>query len=254
MDFSSFSKRDYSLLRFTLIVYRWLFVAPFLTLTTFLIGTLITILSLLGMPDFASRTFGPLWARLNIAASLMSVKVEGLHNLDAKTSYVIVANHQSLVDIYVVYGYLPKDFKWVMKKELRSIPILGIACEAMGHIIVDRSNTEAALDTINAARERITDGMSVVFFPEGTRSRLGDLKPFKKGAFRLAIELELPILPVVIHGTDKILPSDTTDLVPGKATLEILPPIETASLGEHDIRALSSQARRAIQKSLDQAV
>ncbi len=251
MDLSSFSKRGDSLFTFAFIAYKWLFVIPFLVFTTFVIGSLITLLSLLGMPDLSSRVFGPLWARLNIAVSLVTVKVEGLHNLDPQTSYIIAANHQSLVDIYVIYGYLPTNFKWVMKKELRSVPILGVACEAMGHIIVDRSNTNAALGTINLARARIINGKSVLFFPEGTRSRSGSLMPFKKGAFRLAVELGLPILPVVIHGTNKILPSDTTDLAPGNARLEILPPIETSGMDEHDIGELSNLTRNAIQNCLD---
>lgn len=251
MDLSSFSKRDDSLFTFAFIAYKWLFVIPFLVFTTFVIGSLITLLSLLGMPDLSSRVFGPLWARLNIAVSLVTVKVEGLHNLDPQTSYIIAANHQSLIDIYVIYGYLPTNFKWVMKKELRSVPILGVACEAMGHIIVDRSNTNAALGTINLARARIINGMSVLFFPEGTRSRSGSLMPFKKGAFRLAVELGLPILPVVIHGTNKILPSDTTDLAPGNARLEILPPIETSGMDEHDIGELSNLTCNAIQNCLD---
>ena len=138
-----------------------------------------------------------------------------------------------------------------MKKELRSVPILGVACGTMGHIIVDRSNTGAALETINLARKRIIDGMSVLFFPEGTRSRADRLMPFKKGAFRLAVELGLPILPVVIHGANKILPCDTADLVRGNARLEILPPIETSGMDEHDIGELSNLTRDAIQNRLD---
>lgn len=253
MDSSRFDQPDYSPFRLIFAAYKWLFVVPVLLITTALIGSLITVLSLLGMPNFSSRVFGPIWAKLNIAASMMTVKVEGLKNLDPGASYIIAANHQSLVDIYVVYGHLPKDFKWVMKKELRAIPILGVACEAMGHIIVDRTNTEAAIESINSARRKIADGMSVVFFPEGTRSRNGTLKPFKKGAFRLAVELNLPILPIVIHGTNNILPSDTLDLTPGRARLEILPAISTIGMTERDIEELSNLTQTAIQKSLNES-
>ena len=118
------------------------------------------------MPDLLSRVFGHLWAKLNIAVSLVTVKVEDLHNLDPQTSYIIAANHQSMVDIYAICGYLPTNFKWVMKKKLHSVPTLGVACGTMGHIIVDRSNTGAALETINLARKRIIDGMSVLFSPK----------------------------------------------------------------------------------------
>ncbi|MEX2326995.1 MAG: lysophospholipid acyltransferase family protein, partial [Pseudomonadales bacterium] len=104
--------------------------------------------------DFSSRVLGRAWARLNMAVSSMQVDVVGRDKVAPGQSYIIVANHQSLVDIYVLYGCLDMDIKWVMKKELRSVPVLGIACEMMGHIIVDRSNTEAALQSINAARDR----------------------------------------------------------------------------------------------------
>lgn len=203
-----------------------------------------------GLADFSSRVLGRTWARLNMAVSMMRINVVGKEKVIPGQSYIIVANHQSLVDIYVLYGYLGMDIKWVMKKELRAVPVLGMACEMMGHIIVDRSNTDAALQSINAARDRIKNGISVVFFPEGTRSRNGELRPFKKGAFRLAQELGLPILPVTIHDTRKVLPSDTTEIVPGKVTLEFNDPIPTKGLSQAEIALLSDQVRSAITNSL----
>lgn len=208
------------------------------------------VFSLIGAPDFASRYFATAWARFNSAVSMMSINVKGLENLDKSRSYVIVANHQSLCDIYVLYGFLGVDFKWVMKKELRAVPVLGLACELMGHILIDRTDTDAALETINSARSRIVNGMSVVFFPEGTRSRNGELRSFKKGAFRFARDMGLPVLPVVIHGTKDILPSDTIDLMPGEATLEILPAIEPVDLGEQDTAKIAQRVREQIATAL----
>ena len=89
----------------------------------------------------------------------------------AKQSYVIVSNHQSQYDILLMYGWLGTDFRWVMKKELRRVPVLGLACEKLGHIYVDRSDSAAAVASLNAARKKLVNGTSVVFFPEGTRSR-----------------------------------------------------------------------------------
>lgn len=232
-------------------IYKWGIVVPFLALSTAVIGSLICVLSMLGMPDFASKVLGTLWARLNMAVSLMSIEVVGADKIDKTQSYVVVANHQSMVDIYVLYGYLGLNFKWVMKKELRAVPVLGIACEMMGHILIDRSNTEAAVNSINEARHRITNGISIVFFPEGTRSRTGELKTFKKGAFRLAQELGLPILPVTIHNSRYILPSDTMDLFPGKVKLEFNEPILTTDTESNNVTALSNQARNAIQQTLN---
>ena len=225
-------------------------VAPLLAISTLLIGTTILILSAVGAQNFASRVFATFWARFNSVASGMIVTQSGTEHLDPTQSYVIVANHQSLYDIYVLYGYLGVDIKWVMKSELRSVPVLGIACEAMGHILIDRSNTEASLHSINSARSRIRNGISVVFFPEGTRSRNGDLKTFKKGAFRFAQEMGLPILPVAIHGTKDILPSDTIDLMPGHARIEILPAIDTKGMQPEDVNDLSRQTKDAIGRAL----
>lgn len=204
------------------------------------------------MPDLASRVFGTAWARVNMVATLMRIKTYGKEKIDKNQSYVVVANHQSLLDIFVVYGYSGIDFKWVMKKELRSIPIFGLACEMMGHIIVDRSNSKAALESINRARERIRDGMSVVFFAEGTRSRDGEVEQFKKGAFRFALELGLPILPISIHDTCRILPSDTVDWYPGEVKLKFHDPISTAGLDSTDILSLRDQTRKVIADALKQ--
>lgn len=230
--------------------YKWIVVAPFLAFSTLFLGIIIMLLCVVGAPNFASRVFATAWAKINSAVATMSVKVEGAEHIDPTQSYIIVANHQSLLDIYAMYGFLGIDFKWVMKKELRAVPVLGIACELMGHILIDRSNTDAALASINNAKARVKDGMSVVFFPEGTRSRNGDLRQFKKGAFRFAQEMSLPILPVVIHGTKDILPSDTIDLAPGEATIEILEPIPTEGLGVDDVADLTRKTRESIAAAL----
>ena len=205
--------------------YKWVFVLPILVLTTTILGSFIIVLSFLGAPDYASRVFGTLWAKINTKAALIGVQTTGKEHIRQGQSYVVVANHQSLLDIYLLYGYLGIDVKWVMKQELRAVPVLGLACEMMGHVIVDRSNTASALASMERARERIKDGMSVIFFAEGTRSRSGELKPFKKGAFRMAQELNLPILPVTIQNTRHILPSDTIDLRPGFTRMIIGKPI-----------------------------
>jgi len=239
-------------LKLVFTAYKWIVVAPTLAFSTIILGALIIVVSALGAPNLASRVFATAWARLNSAVSIMSVRHKGMENLDPSRSYVVVSNHQSLYDIYVLYGFLGVDFKWIMKRELRSVPVLGMACAAMGHIMIDRSNTKAALESINGARSRIVDGMSVVFFPEGTRSRNGELKAFKNGAFRFALEMGLPILPVVIHGTKDILPSDTVDLRPGQATIEILPAIETTGLSAETFTELSDQVHDQIGLALNQ--
>lgn len=232
-------------------IYKWGVVAPFLALSTFVIGSCVIVFSMAGMPDFASRVFGTLWARLNMAVSMIGIDIEGAEKVDPNQSYVIVANHQSMIDIYVLYGYLGIDIKWVMKKELRAVPVLGMACEKMGHILIDRADTGGAVESINKARDKIANGISIVFFAEGTRSRNGELKNFKKGAFRLAQELGLPILPVTIHNTRFVLPSDTLELMPGRVKLVFNDPIPTVGLAPGDVPALANRTREVIRQSLE---
>ena len=215
--------------------YKWLIVVPLLLLSTLVLGTLIMLMCLLGAADFASRWIAGLWARLNAMVTLMKVDVEGREHLQPGQSYILAANHLSLVDIYLLYGFTGLDLKWVMKKELRRVPVLGKACEMMGHIYVDRSNTEAALQSIEAARERVRDGMCVVFFPEGTRSRTTELRPFKKGAFRMALDLGIPVVPISIHNTQKVLPSDTLDWRPGRVKLIFHEPVQVTPGNLNDI-------------------
>ena len=227
-------------------IYAWLVFAPILGLSTVFFGTATVILLFFLKPRLVSTLCGKSWARVNSFFTPMHVTVIGRENVDPRQSYVIVSNHQSQFDIFMLYGWLDIDFKWVMKQELRKVPAIGIACERLGHIYVDRSNREAALASINAAKQRIVDGTSVLFFPEGTRSRDKHMRPFKKGAFRMALDLQLPILPVTILGTRDILPSDTLDLYPGRATMIIHPPIAVDSYDNTRLTELINRTREVI--------
>lgn len=231
-------------------VYKWLVVIPVLGISTLIFGTLVVAFSLSGFPDLASRVFGTWWARLNLAVSMIRVEIENRDVVDPGRSYVVIANHQSLIDIYLLYGCSGLEIKWVMKQELRSVPIIGLACQVMGHIYIDRSNTEAAIASINQGQNRVRNGISIVFFPEGTRSRRDELLPFKKGAFRLAKELQLPILPISIHGTNRVLPSDTMDLRPGTVKLRFHEPIDTSEQPTKDAAELAESTRDLIAQAL----
>lgn len=232
-------------------VYKWLVIIPVLVIVTTFVCINIIPLSFLGFPDFASRVFGTFWARVNLFTMLGGITVEGAEKIDKSQSYIVAANHQSLIDIYVIYGYLGLDIKWVMKKELQKIPLMGKACEVMGHIIVDRSNSQAAIANINNARTSLLRGNSVIFFPEGTRSSDGNLLPFKKGAFRLATELNLPILPIVIQGTRDILPSHTMIWRPGTIEMKILDPISAEEVSASSVNELSAKTRSIIEEGLN---
>jgi 1-acyl-sn-glycerol-3-phosphate acyltransferase len=187
-----------------------------------------------------------MWANLNCILTPVFVKVKGRENIDPKQSYVIVVNHQSAYDIIILYARLGIYFKWLMKKEIRKIPGIGFGSQAIGHILIDRSSTKAAIETINYAKSKIKDGTSMLIFPEGTRSRTHDMLPFKKGAFWFAFDLNLPILPVTINGTREILPSETMNLLSGKAEIIIHPPININNYSKDNMADLIEKTRNLI--------
>jgi 1-acyl-sn-glycerol-3-phosphate acyltransferase len=226
--------------------YKWLVVLPVLVLSTVVLGIIAILASFVVKPSRVSALTGAPWARLNARVTPMLIEVSGRSHLNPAQSYVLVSNHQSLYDILLLYGWLGIDFRWVMKKELRKIPVLGVACERMGHIFIDRSNRKAALATIENARKRITNGTSVLFFPEGTRTKDGRLGRFKTGAFRMAIDLKLPVLPMTILGTREILPAGSRELRPGRARLIIHPPVSTEGLDAGGFQDLLDEVRGII--------
>jgi 1-acyl-sn-glycerol-3-phosphate acyltransferase len=233
--------------------YKYLVFAPFLGLSTLVFACIAVFLCLFVKPRFVSAITGVPWARLNAMMTPMRLTVRGRENVDPRQSYVVVSNHQSHYDIFVLYGYLGIDFRWIMKQELRKVPAIGVSCDMLGHIFIDRSNHVAAMATIEAAKERITGGTSVLFFPEGTRSRTGNLRVFKKGAFHFARDLGLPILPVTIVGTRDVLPADGIDLKPGRAELIIHPPVDLEGDSRQEIAALMGRVRDTIAAPLGDA-
>ena len=227
--------------------YKWFFLLPFFLVNSIFFGVLAVIISLLFNEKVGSYVGGVVWANLNCMLTPVVIHLRGRENIQKLQSYVIVANHQSAYDILVLYARLGIDFKWVMKKEIRKIPGIGFGSKAVGHIFIDRSSAKAALASINAAKSKIKDGTSVVFFPEGTRSHTREMLPFKKGAFRFAFELNLPVLPVTINGTRSILPSGSTNLFPGKAEILIHPPIDIRNYTEENIQDLMDISRKFIE-------
>ncbi len=243
--------RRYKILYYPYQLYKFFAYIPLLVLSTTFCGIVATLLAILVGPRSGSF-MGIVWSRFNCWVTPMLVRVRGRENMDRNQSYILAVNHQSQFDIFVMYGYFPQDFRWVMKAELRKIPFLGYSCYKIGHIFIDRKNTQAAVEQINAAKKRITPGTSVIFFPEGTRSYSGELGEFKKGAFKFAMDTGLPVLPVTIIGTRTVLPNNSMDLFPGKATMVIHKPIETKGYTDETIQELMDRTKASIQKGLDE--
>jgi len=226
--------------------YRWLVFVPSFIVVTFITMIAIMFFRKVANAEFAGKHVASRWARITAKLIPMSVSVSGKQFIEQGQSYVIVANHQSFSDIFLVYGWIGVDFKWVMKKSIKQFPLIGNCCRNLDHIFIDRSDSESAIRTINQARNKIISGTSVFFFPEGTRSENSRMLSFKKGSFRLALDLGLPILPVTLNGTEKILPKNTMRLIPGPVEMIIHSPIDTSSCDHEDMDKLIEKTRSII--------
>ena len=227
--------------------YAWLVLMPFVALWSLLCGWLTVLVSVVVNPRIANSYVAVPWAKVISWLTPMLVQVQGSENLDSSRTCVVVSNHASQYDILLVYGWLKLDVKWVMKLELRKVPGIGVGCEKVGHIFVDRRRPDKARQAISEALERLGDGVGILFFPEGTRSLDGRILPFKTGAFRTAAEQGLPVVPITLLGTADILPAKTLSVFPGRARMVIHPAIETDGRKPRD---LLNEARKAIASAL----
>jgi 1-acyl-sn-glycerol-3-phosphate acyltransferase len=228
-------------------IYAWLILFPLVAILTLLFSALTIIFASLVNPEWASRVFAATWGKVLALLTPVSVTVEGSEHARQGQSYVVAINHQSQYDILVVYGWLKLDLKWVIKQELRKIPGIGLGCEKAGHIFIDRRDPKQASRAIRAALARLGNGVGILFFPEGTRSMDGHLLPFKKGAFRLAIDQDIPVLPVTLVGTRDIMPARSLKPFPGSVRMIIHPAITPQG---KDVEQLLEETRRAISSAL----
>lgn len=182
------------------------------------------------------------WGILKIGGIRLMVK--GLEHLDSSRQYIFMANHQSNIDIPVLVQSLTKfELRWVAKKELLFVPLFGWAMWASKHIVVDRSNRSAAMGSLRKARERIEGGISVVVFPEGTRSADGQFLPFKRGGFVLAVKTQTPVVPITINGSGTILPRGDWRMRGGEIEVIVSDPVPLDQYHAGNIRGLLSHVR-----------
>jgi 1-acyl-sn-glycerol-3-phosphate acyltransferase len=162
-----------------------------------------------------------------------------------------MSNHQSNFDIPVLLGHLNVQFRWLAKMELFKIPIFGHAMRKAGYISIDRNNREAAFESLKAAAHKIKSGVSILIFPEGTRSRDGKMRPFKKGGFVMALDSGAPIVPIVLTGTRSIMTKGRFRINPGKVSMMIHQPIQTSEYTRETKDALMERVRRVICEGLE---
>jgi 1-acyl-sn-glycerol-3-phosphate acyltransferase len=193
--------------------------------------------------------YARLWGKVALWANRVKVKVEGMEHLKEEGPYIFMSNHQGSYDIFALLGHLPFQFKWLAKKELFSIPFFGWTMAVAGYISIDRKGTRETVEAMNKAAERIRDGMSVVIFPEGSRSQDGTIQPFKKGGFTLAIKAKVPIVPLALTGSREIMPKDRLTATAGEIRIRMGQPIETARYSIKNRKDLMEKVREMILKN-----
>ena len=233
------------------IIYQLVIALPLIVLAS-LITSITTIVGcFVGNGHFWGYYPGKLWSRFICFILLLPVKVEGRENLAKGQSYVFVANHQGAFDIFLIYGYLCRNFKWMMKHQLRKMPLVGPACAAAKHIFVDKRGPKKIKETYDKARNTLRDGMSLVVFPEGARTFTGHMAHFRRGAFMLADELQLPVVPLTINGSFDVFPRTAHRVTWHPMKLTIHKPIPPEGSGPESEKETMEKAYEAIMQSLD---
>ena len=192
-------------MKFFYILYQYLIAWPILAVLT-MFTAIFTVCTIPWKNAEFVHKVQQFWSRSFFWLMFLPVSVDGEEHIRKGQSYVFVANHQSMFDVWLVYGWLPVIFKWLMKAELRKVPFVGTGCKAAGHIFVDRRNAKAAMESLKEVEKQLVNGVCTVIFPEGTRSKDGSLGRFKRGAFQIALDLQLPVIPISLSGCYQAMP------------------------------------------------
>ena len=219
---------------------------PLIYLYTLVMGSLSLTLSLYDPGGRRQHWCAKAWCRLIARTSGARVRVHGAEHIKPHTSYVFLSTHQSYMDIPAMLGYLPAQLRIAAKKILFRIPFMGWHLWRAGHIPIDRSSTENAVLSMQRAAGYLQHGICAFVFPEGTRSRDGLLHGFKKGGFKLALQAQVPIIPITIIGSRQILPPDSIIFRPGPIDMYVDEPIPTEGLSDGDIEMLMRRVRSSM--------
>lgn len=226
----------------------------YVVLATIVMATVTIVVALFSRNGNAPHLVARAWARSILFVSGIHVHVNGLENLNVDGSCILMPNHQSNFDIPVLLGCLPIQFRWLAKSELFKIPIFGRGMRGCGYISIDRSNRKSAFQSLAEAAAKIRNGVSVLIFPEGTRSRDGRILPFKKGGFVLSVDAGVPIVPIVIFNTWSIMPKDRLRIRTQSVRMDILAPIPTSGYTRKTKDDLMDSVRNTICNAFEENV
>ena len=199
------------------------------------------------------RMASRLWAPGLLIGAGATLRVEGLDRVDFSRPHVFVANHQSIIDICALFRALPVPIRFVIKQELAKMPFIGWYARAMGMVFIERGHAREAVERLHAVVSLVRAGDNLCAFPEGTRSRDGLVRPFKGGAFQVALQAGVPVVPIAIDGSGAVLPASGFRVRPGTITLRIGEPIPTVGLHAGDRHALAQRAHDAVAAMHDSA-
>ncbi|MFZ5563211.1 MAG: lysophospholipid acyltransferase family protein [Thermodesulfobacteriota bacterium] len=217
-----------------------------LTFNTLVIFFPVVLAAMLGKTGNLAFSITRLWAMGILFVTGTRTSVRGQENIEKGRSYIIISNHQSHFDILAIVVRLGIQYRWIIKREIRKVPLFGYALHASRNIFIDRSNRESAIRSINDGVDRLPPGVGVLFFAEGTRSPDGTIREFKKGGFVTAVEKRLPILPVTVNGSRKVLPKHRLVYRSGKIEVVVAKPIETTGYTPETIDGLVEKTRNTI--------
>lgn len=234
-------------------IYQLLICAPVIIISLIILSWATLLGTHFGNAHFWSYYPGKIWSKIVVRILLLPVKVEGREHLRPDEQYIFMSNHEGAFDIFLIYGYLNRNFKWMMKYELFRIPFIGATCRAAKHIAVDKRTPQKIKKTYDDTHDTLQNGMSVVMFPEGARTKTGEMGPFKRGGFLLAQELRIPIVPITINGSYDIMPRnhDMHFAVYHSLRLTIHEPIYPTSPEYNDTKALMAKTFSIIHDGLD---
>ena len=233
-------------------VYLWLFFVPIFLVLTIITAVTVIVGCLLGGEKIFAYYPGMIWSRLTCYLALCPVTVKGKEHIDPHKSYVFVANHQGAFDIFLIYGFLGVPIKWVMKAGIGKIPFVGAACRVAGFVFVDNRNAKTAARSVFEAEHCLRGGASIVVFPEGSRTYDGKMIRFKKGAFQMAIDQHLPIIPITLNGPFEVLPIGSLNVNRHRMEMVIHPSVSTENVdsSHKGMQNLADQTQAVIASAL----